>query len=80
MEDLLRPYENVFLLFPSEDKDESLDILMKRYEEPLHIGTARYLVFHESYFDLSKYQIYTKEKTPEDSAEEILSILKNRYF
>ena len=71
---ILKPYKNVFLLFPSPDVNKSLEILMKRYTEPLHIGTAEHLIKHESYFQLSKYKIFTENKTPDETAGEILTI------
>jgi len=71
---LLEPYKNIFLLFPSVDIDRAVEILMKRYDYPLHIATGEYLIRHKSYFQLSKYVIYTEKKTPKETADEILSI------
>jgi shikimate kinase len=71
---ILKPYKNIFLLFPSPDIEKSLEILLNRYEEPLHIGTAEHLIRHKLYFQLSKYQIFTENKAPEETAKEILLI------
>jgi len=77
---LLKPYKNIFLLFPTENIDKSVEILMKRYEFPLHIATGEYLIRHKSYFQLSKYIIYTEGKTPIETADEIISIfIKNNH-
>ena len=58
----LQPYKNVVLILPSPDKEESIQILHARTgsEDP------------EDDFDINEH-VYTKDKTPEETRDEILS-------
>lgn len=70
----LAPYPNVILLLPSPDKDESIEILNER-EPILRDMTPNlniHFVHHPSNETLAKITIYTKDKTPEETCEEIL--------
>jgi len=73
---ILAPYKNVFLLLPSPDLDESINILNER-EEFLHEmkpNINEHFIKHHSNYDLAKHIIYTKDKTPEETCEEILHL------
>lgn len=79
---ILDPIANIFLLLPSEDKEESLRICNERLKdrakrelEPSEIESNRDFVFHRSNYELAKKIVYTKEKTPEEVALEIQSLL-----
>lgn len=71
-------YPNVILLLPSENKEESLEILAKRDPNPpkdLTFDFNAHFINHHTYADLVKYVVYTKEKTPQETCEEILQLL-----
>lgn len=73
---ILEPY-NVVLLLPSEDVEESLQILEKRSK--VVIGSMEineHFLKHRSNYDLAKYTIYTKDKTPEQTCQDILAQIK----
>lgn len=81
----LAPYKNIFLLLPSEDKEESLKICNDRLKERLkreldftEIEANREFIFHQSNYNLAKHIIYTKDKTPEETAKEIYELLNKR--
>lgn len=76
----LEPYENVVLLLPSADLDESVRILSERIraddpnipEEVLRINAG--FVKHRSNGLLAKKVVYTEDRTPEETCEEIIRI------
>lgn len=72
----LEPYRNVVLLLPSADFDESVRILKERRGEIVDNGFdfAEHFVRHHSNHDLAKLVVYTKDKTPEQSRDEILAL------
>lgn len=79
---ILDPIKNIFLLLPSDDKEESLRIcnerLHKRVRRELdqtEIDANRDFIYHKSNYELAKKIIYTKAKTPEDVAIEIKKLL-----
>lgn len=83
VEKALNPFPNIFLLLPSPDKEESIQIcnqrLLERRGKPLEeteIKANRDFVEHESNYRLAKHILYTKNKTPEDTAAEIFKLLK----
>jgi shikimate kinase len=78
----LRDIPNVFLLLPSDDKEESLKISNERLEsrkkdklDETEISANRDFINHESNYKLAKHIIYTKGKTPIETANEIKSLL-----
>ncbi|OAB36685.1 hypothetical protein PMSD_10165 [Paenibacillus macquariensis subsp. defensor] len=71
VENVLHGEKNIFLILPSQDQAESLRILNER--ESLDINT--HFVEHESNYILAKHIIYTKDKTPHESAEEIITLV-----
>lgn len=81
-ENILSDFPNIFLLLPSDDKEESLQIcnerLKNRKKEELSEEEKlanKNFVFHKSNETLAKHTIYSKGKTPLDVAEEIQSLL-----
>ena len=78
----LQPIENIFLLLPCEDKEESLKIcnerLTKKFERELtasEVEANRDFIFHNSNYKLSKHIIYTKDKSINDTVKEIEKLL-----
>jgi len=79
----LAPNPNVILLLPSQDKDESAEILKNRLTKMLtEAGQSftdelfelnRYFIQHPSNYQLAKRVIYTKNKTSEAIQDEIVS-------
>ena len=70
---VLKPY-NVVLLLPSEDVEESLEILKERDRVIINgMEINEHFVRHRSNYNLAKYTFYTKDKTPEQTREEILA-------
>ncbi len=74
----LTPYSNVVLLIPSEDKKESLDIIYERMNiKPNGFTMIEYFVFNEAPYRLAKHIVYTKDKTPAQVCNEVLSVTQN---
>ncbi|MEM9092135.1 MAG: shikimate kinase [Cyanobacteria bacterium P01_F01_bin.53] len=74
----LSPYPNVVLLLPSPDLEESVRILNERNKNlPKDIrDTNEYFIRHPSNYKLAKFIIYTKLKTPTETCDEILKLVK----
>jgi len=73
----LAAYRNVFLILPSADRRESLQILRERDEEPppdLNFDFNAHFLAHHGYYDLAKFTIYTKGRTPAESCAEIVAL------
>lgn len=69
---LLSPYENVVLLLPSPDLDESVEILKQRSQLTINgVERNRFFMTHPSNQKLAKQVFYTKGKTLEETKEEI---------
>jgi shikimate kinase len=73
----LASYPNVVLLLPSPDLDESVQILDERNE---YVPDGRpnineHFVKHSSNYELAKFTVYTKLKTPEETCNEILKLV-----
>jgi len=74
----LAPYRNVILLLPSADKAESLRILAERDGDPpsdLNFDFDAHFLAQHSYFDLAKFTVYTKDRTPAETCAEILDLI-----
>lgn len=70
---VLQPYD-VVLLLPSEDLEESLKILEDRKRVIIDGREINeHFVRHCSNYALAKYTVYTKDKTPEQTCEDILA-------
>lgn len=72
--DLLAPYPHVVLLIPSPDLDESIRILNARntYGSDDQREVNEHLIRHHSNYDLAKFTVYTKDKTPEETCDEVV--------
>ncbi|MBW4621937.1 MAG: hypothetical protein KME17_21555 [Cyanosarcina radialis HA8281-LM2] len=76
----LDPYPNVVLLLPSPDLDESIAILNERnkYVSDGKPNINEHFVRHPSNYQLAKLSVYTKDKNPSETCEEILSLIEAR--
>ncbi|WP_414561805.1 MULTISPECIES: shikimate kinase [unclassified Anabaena] len=74
----LAPYPNVVLLLPSPNLDESVQILNERnrYVPDDKANINEHFVRHTSNYQLAKFTVYTKGKTPEETCSEILNLIK----
>ena len=74
IQQVLSPYQNIILLLPSSDLAESVEILNERDEFLKHMkpNINEHFINHHSNQDLAKFVIYTNEKTPEETCDEIL--------
>ena len=73
----LAPYPNVVLLLPSPNLDESVSILHERNPDLSDsvLTVNEYFVRHSSNSQLAKFVVYTKDKTPQETCEEIIDLL-----
>jgi shikimate kinase len=74
----LAPYANVILLLPSPDLDESVRLLTER-TGPIHgsdFDFHEHFVKHHSNHDLATRVVYTHGKTPEQTRDEILGLVR----
>jgi len=74
---VLDPYKNIVLLMPSPDLDESINILNERSEflRDMKPNLNEHFIKHHSNYDLAKFTVYTKGKTPEETCEEIMQLI-----
>ena len=75
----LSDYQNVVLLMPSSDKEESVRLLNERMGEekqPEDLDINEHFVKHHSNYDLATIIVYTKGKSPEETCDEILSLVR----
>jgi shikimate kinase len=87
VEKALAPYEHVFLLRPSPDDDESVQVLNERMatllrevgqpEEriPAVLAANENFVKHPANGRLAKQVVYTEGMTPEETFEEIIGLI-----
>ena len=77
---ILAPYVNVVLILPSPDLDESVQILKARRSDGVADGFDfhDHFVKHHSNHDLAKLVVYTKDKTPEETCNEILALIRRQ--
>jgi shikimate kinase len=75
MKKALYPYENVVLLIPGEDKEETLEFIYTRRDvKSSDRELIKYLVYNHSNFEIAKHIVFVKDKTPEEVCNEVLSI------
>lgn len=76
---VLEPYPFVILLLPSPDREVSIQILHTRNDHATEELRAvnEHFVHHHSNYDLAKYTAYTKDKTPEETCDEVLEWVKD---
>jgi hypothetical protein len=72
----VQPYENVVLLLPSPDLDESVALLKQRGWDGMadSFDFHEHFVKHHSNHSLAKKVVYTKGKSPEETRDEILAL------
>ncbi len=74
VEQILQPLTHVILLLYSSDTEESLRVLEESNTAIVNgMPINEHFVKHHSNHDLAKYVIYTKDKTPEQTCEDVLS-------
>lgn len=75
---ILYNYENVFLLLPSQNEKESINVLNERLKDVTTNNDVyklnEHFVNHKSNKLLAKYTIYTNGYSPEETADEITEI------
>jgi shikimate kinase len=81
----LAPYPYVVLLLPSPDLDESTSILHERVRELAEehgetltediLASNEHFIRHPSNQMLAKMVVYTKDKTPQETADEIVALI-----
>lgn len=74
----LQPFENVILLLPSPDVDESVRVLRERGWNGISHGFDyhHFCVTHHSNHDLAKFTVYTQGKTSVETCDEIIALIK----
>lgn len=75
----LADFPNVVLVLPSPDIETSLRMLSERDVTPpadLTFDIHRHFLEHHKYYDLAKYVVYTERKSPSETCQEILKLLK----
>lgn len=77
VQQVLAPYSNIVLLLPSSDLDESVQILNKRneYVPDGSLNINEHFVRHPSNYELAKFTVYTKAKTPKETCNEVLQLI-----
>jgi hypothetical protein len=80
IQETLAPYRNVVLLLPSPNLDESISLLRARNGDPApgDFDLNSHFVTHHSNRDLATIVVYTKDRTPEQTRDEILTAVRNR--
>jgi shikimate kinase len=80
IQQILAPYKNIVLLLPSPDQDESVELLNARDEflRNMTPNINEHFIKHHSNYDLAKFVVYTKGKTPEETCSEILRFVTPR--
>lgn len=83
VKEALAPYPRVVLILPSPDLDESVRVLRERAKDKM--GSSYFLNSDFDYFshwvkshcnaDLAKFTVYTEGKTPEETAEEVATMV-----
>ncbi|MER2259821.1 MAG: shikimate kinase [Priestia megaterium] len=80
VEKTLKPYDSLFLLLPSADREESIQILHQRLQQITDDNDIfelnKHFVKHPSNRTLAKQTIYTKGKSADTIAEEMILSIK----
>lgn len=74
IEELMTPYQNVFLFLPCEDVEEAVRITEARRGHELEYN--KHFIEHPSNKRLAKHTIYTKDLTPKECADKVVQIVK----
>ncbi len=75
----MQPCRNVVLLLPSPDLDDSVRFLRERTWDGMagEFDFHEHFVKHHSNHDLAKFVVYTKDKTPEQTRDEIIALVSH---
>ena len=72
------PYENIFLIMPTPDPNESIKILRKRNQladdEP-DLNTLYFQNGNSGFWEIAKFHVYTEGKTPNQTHAEVMRFL-----
>jgi shikimate kinase len=74
----LAPYEHIFLLMPTPNPEESIQILRRRNQIPDDVPDFNALYFqggNRTFWEIAKHVLYTNGKTPEETRDEVLRLL-----
>jgi shikimate kinase len=78
VQNILAPYNYVVLLLPDPDMDKSLKILNSRDEITAQLADVNeHFLRHHSNYDLAKWIVYTKNKTPPEICNEIIKLVND---
>ncbi len=79
IQQVLAPYNNVVLILPSPDWEESVRILHERTGSPPPnaFDFNAHFVRHHSNYDLAKIVVYTAGKTPQQTRDEIFTAIQS---
>lgn len=74
----LAPFKHVVLILPSPDPEESIRILRERFEADVasERRVQRLLVTSPVYAQAAAHTVYTHDRTPDDIAAEVMSLLR----
>jgi shikimate kinase len=78
---VLSPYANVVLILPSPNVAKSIEILNERTKDLVEafgqgFNWNEHFLRHHSNHDLAKITIYTKSKTPDETCDEIIRLVR----
>ena len=75
-QEALAPCRNVVLVLPSADENESIEALARRVQSASQdvLELNAHFVRHQSNRSLAKHVVYTNDKTPEETAEEVMQL------
>jgi shikimate kinase len=78
IQQVLAPYNNIVLMLPSSDLEDSLQILKERRGTFANndFDLNKHFLEHYSNYDLAKLVVYTKDKSPEQTCNEILNLIQ----
>lgn len=76
---ILSEFENIILLLPSGDIEESVEFLKERngINDNEGMGMLRHFITHHSNYDLCRHIVYVKNKSKEDIVNEICIVTNN---
>jgi len=76
---LVNPYPHVVLLLPSPDQEESIRILHARNscDTDSQREVNEHFVRHRSNYDLAKFIVYTRGKTPDETCDDVLTWVRS---
>ena len=76
----LAPYPHIFLLMPTLDAGESIEILRKRNQLADGIPDFNALYFkngNRAFWEIAKFAVYTEGKTPSQTCAEVMGLLSS---